>query len=212
MPDTTTTLSEEQIAEAQQLVNGGALLLPLRVEGWHKSLTDGGWFIRHSTGRTLATVEFVPVEVETGIPALDGNAPARTMVALLNLVPALCQTVRALQAENEIQQKQYNALDEDFREQVVELDDLQARLSEVEKERDTLRDSASIVAFHAHQIDGQIAESLTNAAATRMREACDEAVNDFFTLGQQEMIKKYGSHLLTEVIPSLTLDNVEQKK
>lgn len=87
------------VREVRELLASGALLLPVRVEGWHKSLTDGGWFVRHSTGRTLATVEFVPVEIETGRPALDGNAPARAIVALLNSVPALCDEVEARRQE-----------------------------------------------------------------------------------------------------------------
>lgn len=87
---------KDLVAEARELLASGVLLLPLRVEGWHKSLTDGGWFVRHSTGRILATVEFVPVEIETGRPALNGNAPARTIVALLNAVPALCDEVERL--------------------------------------------------------------------------------------------------------------------
>jgi hypothetical protein len=89
---------EDIVVEARELLATGAVQLPLRVEGWHKSLTDGGHYIRQATGRILATVEFVPVETETGRPALDGNAPARAVVALLNAVPALCATVRELEA------------------------------------------------------------------------------------------------------------------
>lgn len=96
------TPEKDLVEEARALLGSGALLLPLRVEGWHKSLTDGGWFVRHSTGRTLATVEFVPVEIETGRPALNGNAPARVLVALLNAMPALCDEVDQLREDKKL--------------------------------------------------------------------------------------------------------------
>jgi hypothetical protein len=88
------------VAETRKLLASGALQLPLRVEGWHKSLSDGGHYIRHATGRILATVEFVPVENETGRPALDGNAPARALVTILNAVPVLCDETEYLRSQN----------------------------------------------------------------------------------------------------------------
>ena len=89
----------EPVEEARRLLASGALRLPLRVEGWHQSLTAGGHYVRHATGRILATVEFVPVERDSGIPALGGNAPACALVALLNAMPALCDEVERLRKQ-----------------------------------------------------------------------------------------------------------------
>lgn len=93
---TNQVLSDDALKELEKLIASGVLLLPLRVEHWHQSLTDGGWFIKCDTDRILATVRFVPAEIESGRPALDGNAPSRAIVALLNSIPALIATVKAL--------------------------------------------------------------------------------------------------------------------
>jgi hypothetical protein len=92
---------KERIQTLKELLGNGSVILPLRVEGWHKSLTDGGWFIRNALGRTLMTVEFVEAEKDSGRPALHGNAPARTIVGLLNAVPDLITELERLQGENE---------------------------------------------------------------------------------------------------------------
>lgn len=92
-------MSNEQrdlVKEARELLGRGSVQLPLRVEGWHMSLSSGGWHIKNASGHILMTVGFVPVEIETGKPAMDGNAPARDVVALLNAIPTLCDEVDRL--------------------------------------------------------------------------------------------------------------------
>jgi hypothetical protein len=81
------------VSEARELLRTEPLLLPLRIEGWHKSLSDGGWFIKDASGRTLMTLEFTDVENRLGRPAEYGNARARGVVALLNASVALCDQV-----------------------------------------------------------------------------------------------------------------------
>jgi precorrin-6B methylase 1 len=54
---------------------------------------------------------------------------------------------------------------------------LQFQLEQVTKERDTLRNSASLVAFQAHQIDGDIAASLLE----RGRSECVTKVREYLT-------------------------------
>lgn len=87
------------VKEAREMLASGALILPLRVEGWHMSLSSGGWHIKNASDRIVMTVAFVPVELETGKPALEGNAPARHTAALLNSVPALCDELEELRRE-----------------------------------------------------------------------------------------------------------------
>lgn len=86
----------DPVKRARELIASGAVLLPLRVEGWHMSLSSSGWYIKNDAGHIFMTVSFVLAEIEAGKPALDGNAPARAVVALLNAVPALCNEVERL--------------------------------------------------------------------------------------------------------------------
>lgn len=88
---------------------------------------------------------------------------------------------------------------------------LQSQLAQLTAERDALRDSASIVAFQAHQIDGQIAESLTNHAATRMREACVNAIKTLRATPRGAACNNAINDAIHKV-ESLTLDQMEQEK
>lgn len=54
-----------------------------------------------------------------------------------------------------------------------------ATVKHLRAERDALRDSASIVAFQAHQIDGKIAESLIEQGARLQREADAKLVEGY---------------------------------
>ena len=92
-------IKNDVVIEARELLGNGSVLLPLRVEHWHMSQSGGGWYIKNASDDILMTVRFVPVEIETGKPALDGNPPARAIVALLNAVPALCDEVERLRGE-----------------------------------------------------------------------------------------------------------------
>lgn len=142
-------LTDEQIAEIEAQVGSGSLLLPLRVEGWHKSLTDGGWHIKNASGRIVMTVSFVPIELETGKPALDGNAPARHTAALLNAIPALCATVKQLRAERQdlwffltrrpVAQLSHAELIAVHKDMANERDDLQSQLEQLREENERLR-------------------------------------------------------------------------
>lgn len=72
-----------------------ALVLPVRVEGWHKGLYGGGWHIKDATGRIILEVSFDENEELEGRPVDGGNALARQVVAALNAVNPRADLLRA---------------------------------------------------------------------------------------------------------------------
>ena len=64
----------------------GEFNLPLRIEGWHSSLTESGWYIRNSLDQIVATVHFEKGEEPTRKSINAGNALARALVDAMNRV------------------------------------------------------------------------------------------------------------------------------
>lgn len=129
---------------------------------------------------TLSEEQIREVEAQT----------ARFTTPYADQVRALCASLRVARAEIAAAMKVLepsmpeNGLEDACRQRmqayITERDNcetLESRLAQVEKERDALRDSASLVAFQAHQIDGTIAESLQR----QERQACARKVREYLT-------------------------------
>jgi hypothetical protein len=78
MNDQSQPLPDKRLEEISQFN------LPLRVEGWHASLTESGWYIKDAQNRIVATVHFEKNEEPTNKGFDEGNAVARAFVATVN--------------------------------------------------------------------------------------------------------------------------------
>jgi Zn ribbon nucleic-acid-binding protein len=57
---------------------------PVRIEGWHKDLDGGGWYIKDAQNKIILEVCFDDTELQTERPTEGGNQTARVVVALIN--------------------------------------------------------------------------------------------------------------------------------
>lgn len=88
--------SSNKIVYNAAIINGAALgivpqgdaelpfALPVRIEGWHKSLSCGGWYLKDANDRIIFEVAFDADEETTGRPINGGNPTARAVVESIN--------------------------------------------------------------------------------------------------------------------------------